>query len=52
MFGIVEAPLNMSGLLIVNLAEEESLSCPLAVACVDAQSAVRLLNDCMMLRHG
>lgn len=45
MFRIVEALLNMSGLLIANLAEEENLSWPLAVACVDAQSAVNLLND-------
>lgn len=50
MFGIVEPLLNMSGLLTVNLAEEENLSWPLAVACVDAQSAVNLLNDWMMLR--
>ena len=34
MFGIVEALLNMSGLLIVNLAEEGNLSWPLTVACV------------------
>lgn len=48
MFGIVEALLNMSGLLIVNLAEEGNLSWPLTVACVDAQSAVNLINDWMM----
>lgn len=52
MFGIVEPLLNMSGLLTVNLAEEENLSWPLAVVCVDAQSAVNLLNDWMILRHG
>lgn len=51
MFRVVEGLPNMSGLLlIVNLAEEENLSWPLAVACVDAQSAVNLLNDWMMLR--